>query len=94
MAPTTSPPLTGPIPVSRRAALLATVRGGQLTPRVSFFQLGQMRAARRRGLPLAVVVHEVVLTFRNPDARQVRVGRPNALVAAVPDEAAHAGGAR
>jgi modification methylase len=56
----------GLIPVGRHAALLAAVRDGQLVPRASFFQLGQVRAARGRGLPLAVIAHEDVLIFRNP----------------------------
>jgi modification methylase len=56
----------GLVPVGRHAALLAAVRDGQLVPRASFFQLGQVRAARDRGLPLHVIAHEDVLIFRNP----------------------------
>jgi SAM-dependent methyltransferase len=56
----------GLIPVERCVALLAGLRGGQLIPRPSFFQLDNIRKARRRGQPWHLIVHEDVLIFRNP----------------------------
>jgi hypothetical protein len=47
-------------------ALLAGLRGGRLVPRPSFFQLDNIRKARRRGQPWHLMVHEDVLIFRNP----------------------------
>jgi modification methylase len=56
----------GLIPVERCVALLAGVRGGQLIPRPSFFQLDNTRKARARGEPWHLIVHEDVLIFRAP----------------------------
>ena len=56
----------GLIPVARCVALLAGLRGGQLIARPSFFQLDNLRKARRRGEPWHLIVHEDVLIFRNP----------------------------
>ena len=58
----------GLIPAARCVALLAGLRGGQLIPRPSFFQLDNIRKARRRGQPWHLMVHEDVLIFRNPPA--------------------------
>jgi hypothetical protein len=56
----------GLIPVARCVALLAGLRGGQLIARPSFFQLDNLRRARRHGHPWHLIVHEDVLIFRNP----------------------------
>ena len=56
----------GLIPAARCVALLAGLRGGKLIPRPSFFQLDNIRKARRRGEPWHLIVHEDVLIFRNP----------------------------
>jgi hypothetical protein len=56
----------GLIPVARCVALLAGLRGGRLIARPSFFQLDNLRRARRRGQPWHLIVHEDVLIFRNP----------------------------
>ena len=56
----------GLIPVERCVALLAGLRGGQLIPRPSFFQLDYIRKARRRGEPWHLIVHEDVLIFQAP----------------------------
>ncbi len=53
-------------PVGRYVALLAGVRGGRLVPRVSFFQLANVRAARRAAIPLQAIAHEDVLVLRGP----------------------------
>jgi modification methylase len=50
----------------RNAALLVGLRGNQLVPRPSFFQLDRVRKARARGLPLRIIAHEDVLVFRRP----------------------------
>jgi modification methylase len=50
----------------RNAALLVGLRGDQLVPRPSFFQLDRVRKARARGLPLRIIAHEDVLVFRQP----------------------------
>ena len=55
----------GLIPAERCVALLAGLRDGQLIPRPSFFQLDNIRKARRRGQPWHLIVHEDVLIFRN-----------------------------
>jgi hypothetical protein len=57
----------GLIPAARCVALLAGLRGGKLIPRPSFFQLENIRKARRRGEPWHLIVHEDVLIFRAPD---------------------------
>ena len=59
----------GLIPAARCVALLAGLRGGQLIPRPSFFQLDNIRKARGRGEPWHLIVHEDVLIFRNPFSR-------------------------
>jgi modification methylase len=56
----------GLVPAARCVALLAGLRGGQLIARPSFFQLDNLRRARRRGQPWHLIVHEDVLIFRNP----------------------------
>jgi SAM-dependent methyltransferase len=56
----------GLIPAARCVALLAGLRGGQLIPRPSFFQLDNTRKARARGEPWHLIVHEDVLIFRMP----------------------------
>ena len=63
----------GLIPVERCVALLAGIRGGQLIPRPSFFQLDNTRKARARGEPWHLIVHEDVLIFRAPTFPAVRV---------------------
>jgi len=56
----------GLIPAERCVALLAGLRGQQLIPRPSFFQLDNIRKARARGEPWHLIVHEDVLIFRTP----------------------------
>ncbi|PLS74891.1 MAG: RNA methyltransferase [Actinobacteria bacterium] len=48
----------------RNVALLAAVRGHDLVPRASFFQLNDVRKARLAGRPQHVIAHEDVLVFR------------------------------
>jgi len=48
----------------RNVALLTALRDDRLVPRSSFFQLDQVRKARRAGTPLRVIAHEDVLVFR------------------------------
>src|SRR5262249_44627160 len=54
------------VPAARCVALLAGLRGGRLIARPSFFQLDNLRRARRAGQPWHLIVHEDVLIFRNP----------------------------
>jgi SAM-dependent methyltransferase len=56
----------GLIPAARHIALLAGLRDGRLVPRPSFFQLDNVRKARRRGEPWSLIVHEDVLIFQTP----------------------------
>jgi modification methylase len=56
----------GLIPAARCVALLAGLRGGKLIPRPSFFQLDNIRKARRRGELWHLIVHEGVLIFCAP----------------------------
>ncbi len=56
----------GLVPVARCVALIAGLRDGRLIARPSFFQLDNLRRARRRGQPWHLIVHEDVLIFRNP----------------------------
>ncbi|MGW0734489.1 TRM11 family SAM-dependent methyltransferase [Streptomyces sp. NPDC002851] len=56
----------GVIPAERNVALLAGIRDGQLIARPSFFQMKNVRDARRQGIPLSVVQHEDVLVFHAP----------------------------
>ncbi|MFE9574527.1 TRM11 family SAM-dependent methyltransferase [Streptomyces sp. NPDC006692] len=58
----------GLIPVERNIALLAGIRDGQLIARPSFFQMKNIRDARRAGMPLAVIAHEDALVARRPTA--------------------------
>jgi modification methylase len=53
----------GLIPTERCAALLAGIRDSRLVARPSFFQMKNVRDARRQGIPLSVVQHEDVLVF-------------------------------
>lgn len=54
----------GLVPFERNVALLAGLRDERLVPRASFFQLAQVRRARRRGIPLQVICHEDVVVLR------------------------------
>ncbi|MDI5973710.1 DNA methyltransferase [Streptomyces sp. SL13] len=56
----------GLTPTERCAALLAGIRDSRLVARPSFFQMKNVRDARRQGIPLAVVQHEDVLVFTHP----------------------------
>lgn len=53
----------GLTPTERCVALLAGIRDGRLITRPSFFQMKNVRDARRQGIPLAVIQHEDVLIF-------------------------------
>jgi hypothetical protein len=48
-------------------ALHAAIRGSELVPRPSFWQLSTTRRALARGERLHLVCHEDVLVFRKPD---------------------------
>ncbi len=50
----------------RNVALLAGLRGEGLVPRASFFTLDQVRKARARGVPQAVIAHEDLIVLRRP----------------------------
>lgn len=52
--------------LDRNVALLAGIREDRLVPRASFFQLGQVRAARAHGLPRHITAHEDILVWINP----------------------------
>ncbi|MZG20127.1 site-specific DNA-methyltransferase [Streptomyces sp. SID5914] len=56
----------GLTPAERCVALLAGIRDSRLITRPSFFQMKNVRDARRQGIPLAVVQHEDVLVFTKP----------------------------
>ncbi|PGH46836.1 RNA methyltransferase [Streptomyces sp. Ru87] len=56
----------GLTPAERCVALLAGIRGSRLVARPSFFQMKNVRDARRSGIPLCVVQHEDVLVFTKP----------------------------
>ncbi|MFI9080774.1 TRM11 family SAM-dependent methyltransferase [Streptomyces sioyaensis] len=56
----------GLTPTERCVALLAGIRDGRLVARPSFFQMKNVRDARRQGIPLSVVQHEDVLIFTKP----------------------------
>ncbi|MCL7377046.1 TRM11 family methyltransferase [Streptomyces sp. 35G-GA-8] len=56
----------GLTPTERCAALLAGIRDSRLIARPSFFQMKNVRDARRQGIPLSVVQHEDVLIFTRP----------------------------
>jgi modification methylase len=66
----------GLVPAARCVALLAGLRGSQLIARPSFFQLDNLRRARRRGQPWHLIVHEDVLIFRNPSADAADMAEP------------------
>lgn len=53
-------------PFERNVALLVGLRDDRLVPRASFFQMEQVRKARRAGRPLRIIAHEDVLVFRAP----------------------------
>jgi modification methylase len=55
----------GLVPVERCVALLAGIRDGQLVTRPSFFQMKNVRDARRAGLPLHLIAHEDLLILRS-----------------------------
>ena len=65
----------GLIPAERCVALLAGIRNGQLITRPSFFQMKNVRDARRTGLPLHLIAHEDLLVFRAPNATRRRMDR-------------------
>lgn len=56
----------GLTPSERCVALLAGIRESQLVSRPSFFQMKNVRDARRQGIPLSVIQHEDVLIFTRP----------------------------
>jgi hypothetical protein len=56
----------GLIPVERCVALLARAGDGDFIPRGSFFQRDFIRKQRDAGLPLHLISHEDLLTFRTP----------------------------
>ncbi|MHB6910201.1 TRM11 family SAM-dependent methyltransferase [Streptomyces sp. CB02959] len=53
-------------PTERCVAMLAGIRNSRLITRPSFFQMKNVRDARRQGIPLSVVQHEDVLIFTKP----------------------------
>ncbi|MCX5535772.1 DNA methyltransferase [Streptomyces sp. NBC_00006] len=55
----------GLIPAERNIALLAGLRDGQLVARPSFFQMKNVRDARRQGIPQHLIAHEDVIVLRN-----------------------------
>ncbi|GAA1918774.1 TRM11 family SAM-dependent methyltransferase [Streptantibioticus ferralitis] len=54
----------GLIPTERCVALLAGIRDGQLVTRPSFFQMKNVRDARRAGHPLHLIAHEDLLILK------------------------------
>lgn len=56
----------GLVAFERNVALLCALRADGLVPHVSFFQLDQVRRARRSGTPLFVIAHEDLLVLRKP----------------------------
>ncbi|MGW0207675.1 TRM11 family SAM-dependent methyltransferase [Streptomyces sp. NPDC003233] len=56
----------GLTPTERCVALLAGIRDSLMVTRPSFFQMKNVRDARRQGIPLAVIQHEDVLVFTKP----------------------------
>ncbi|MZE76235.1 TRM11 family SAM-dependent methyltransferase [Streptomyces xinghaiensis] len=56
----------GLVPAERCVALLAGIRDGGLVARPSFFQMKNIRDARRDGIPLCLVQHEDALIFTTP----------------------------
>jgi modification methylase len=51
-------------------ALHTAIRGSELVPRPSFWQLSTIRKALARGEPIQLVCHEDVLVFRKPEAAE------------------------
>ena len=58
----------GLLPYERNVALLSGLRDEVLVPRVSFFQLEQVRKARAAGTPLLAIAHEDLLILRKAPA--------------------------
>jgi modification methylase len=58
----------GLLPYERNVTLLAGLRDENLVPRVSFFQLEQVRKARAGGIPLLAIAHEDLLVLRKVPA--------------------------
>ena len=58
--------LAGLVPFERNVAFLAGLDQDRLVPPPSFFQLTQVRNARKAGLALRVIANEDVLVFRMP----------------------------
>ncbi|WP_353941162.1 DNA methyltransferase [Streptomyces sp. HUAS MG91] len=56
----------GLTPTERNVAMLAGIRDSRIIARPSFFQMTNVRDARRHGIPLSVVQHEDVLVFSKP----------------------------
>jgi hypothetical protein len=56
----------GLTPIERCIALLAAVRDGHLVARPSFFQLQQVRRARKLGVPMHLIAHEDVVILAKP----------------------------
>ncbi|MFC7303211.1 TRM11 family SAM-dependent methyltransferase [Streptomyces monticola] len=56
----------GLVPTERNVALLAGIRDSQLIPRPSFFQMKNVRDARRQGTPLHLIAHEDVIVLKAP----------------------------
>jgi modification methylase len=86
----------GLIPAARCVALLAGLRGGRLIARPSFFQLDNVRKARRRGEPWHLIVHEDVIILRNPlfpggSPAPAAAGRPAGALPGAPVRQAAAG---
>jgi tRNA G10 N-methylase Trm11 len=54
----------GLVPFERNVVLLAGLRDDRIVPRASFFQLDNVRKARRAGAPHCVIAHEDLLGFR------------------------------
>ncbi len=59
----------GLIPTERCIALLSGIRDGHLVTRPSFFQMKNVRDARRAGLPLHLIAHEDLLILKAPNGR-------------------------
>ncbi len=66
----------GLTPTERNVALLAGIRNGQLIARPSFFQMKNVRDARRGGIPLHLVQHEDVLVLSAPQITGPAPERP------------------
>ncbi|MFI1956068.1 TRM11 family SAM-dependent methyltransferase [Streptomyces xinghaiensis] len=64
----------GLVPAERCVALLTGVRDGRLVARPSFFQMKNVRDARRQGIPLSVVQHEDALVFNRSAGAVALIG--------------------